>query len=158
MATYGGASRSNQGAGNSDSQVVSFTLGDAERIAKVVGEVEGSRRGTSGSYLPRAASGSASHFLSQTTNPWTKGTSQTLTLWAGDPGSEAALSDQTVTAWNYVASLPSGLRVVIAKTNGSFYLASFDFTGLSGYSASSQQILAHNTSGQLVWLNTTACP
>lgn len=32
-----------------------------------------------------------------------------------------------------------------------------DLTKYSGFSASAQQVLGHNASGQLVWLNTTAC-
>lgn len=32
-----------------------------------------------------------------------------------------------------------------------------DLTKYSGWNGSAQQVFAHNTSGQLVWLNTTAC-
>lgn len=36
-------------------------------------------------------------------------------------------------------------------------LGTVDLTKYEGWNGSAQQILAHNTSGQLVWLNTTAC-
>jgi len=99
----------------------------------------------------------SSHYVSQTTSAWSKGTSQTLTIYSGDPGSEAAVSGQTITAWNNVASIGSGVKVIVARGNGAFYLASFDFTALSGFDGTKQQVLAHNTSGQLVWLSTTDC-
>lgn len=98
-----------------------------------------------------------SHYLSKTTAAWSQGTSQTLTLWGGDPGSETAAAAATIDAYNYVANLPSGIWVVVGRANGGFYLASFDLTGLSGYSSSAQQVLGHDASGELVWLNTTNC-
>ena len=52
-----GPSRQDRGAGNSGEQPVQFKLADAQRIANVVGQVEGSRRGRKGSTLPRAAGG-----------------------------------------------------------------------------------------------------
>ena len=50
-----GPSRQDRGAGNSGEQPVQFKLSDAQRIANVVGTVEGARRGRKGSTLPRAA-------------------------------------------------------------------------------------------------------
>lgn len=128
-----------------------------ETVARVKGQVQVSQKLGTSSMQDDGYEGPPEHYLSKTTATWTKGTSQTLTLWGGTPGSEEAVADVTIEAWNYVATLPSGLWVVLARTNAAFYLSSFDYTGLSGYSGSAQQILAHNTSGQLVWLNTTAC-
>lgn len=133
----------------------------AEKLRDTVARVQGTPQGSPDSKLPaifdEGPQRGSPHYLSKTTTAWSKGTGQTLTLWGGTPGSEASLGGVTVVAYNYVANLPSGLWVVLSRANGTFYLTSFDYTGLSGYSASSQQILAHNTSGQLVWLNTTAC-
>jgi len=47
--------------------------------------------------------------------------------------------------------------VVIARANGTFYAASFDFTGLPNYSAGKQQALGHAAAGGLAWIDTTAC-
>lgn len=65
--------------------------------------------------------GGPPHYLGKTSAAWTKGTSQTITLWAGTPGSEAALSDQ-VLAWNKFADVASGKWVMLARANSSFYL------------------------------------
>jgi hypothetical protein len=131
-------------------------MSDAQRIANVVGIVEGERRGRKGSELTRGAS-ALSHYLSKTSAVWTRGTKQTLSIYVGDGGSEAASSGETVEAWNYVGTLPSGVWVVIARANALFYLASFDFTGLPSYSASKQQVLGHAANGGLAWIDTTAC-
>ena len=151
-----GPSKQNRGAGNSGEQPVQFKLADAQRIANVVGIVEAARRDRKNSFLSRAV-GQSSHYLSKTTATWTKGTSQTLTLYVGDSGSEAASSGDTVVAWNYAATIPSGVWVVLARANAGFYLASFDLHGLTGYSASKQQVLAHSANGGLAWIDTTAC-
>lgn len=54
--SYGPSSQM-RGAGNHGEQPVQFKLADAERIGRVVGQVEGSRRGRKNSTLPRAAGG-----------------------------------------------------------------------------------------------------
>jgi hypothetical protein len=100
---------------------VQFNLADAQRIADVVGEVEGSRRGRNGSTLPRGVF-ALSHYLSKTTATWTKGTSQTLTVYVGDGGSETASTGETVEAWNKFATVQSGKWVMLARANGTFYL------------------------------------
>ena len=151
-----GPSRQNRGAGNSGEQPVQFKLADAQRIANVVGQVEGSRRGRTGSSLPRDVYASP-HYLSKTTATWANGTKSTLTLYSGTPGSEVISTGNTVEAWNYVGTLPSGVWVVLARANASFYLASFDFAGLPSYSATNQQVLGHAANGGLSWIDTTAC-
>ena len=138
------------------SQGVTFTRESATAIAETVRTVQGGNRSQNG----MRGSGSAyaqSHYLSKTTAAWTKGSKATLTLYVGDGGSEAASSGDTVEAWNYVATLPSGVWVVLARANASFYLASFDFTSLPSYSASKQQVLGHAANGGIAWIDTTAC-
>lgn len=116
-----GPSRQMRGAGNHGEQLVQFKLADAQRIADAVGEIESARRGRTGSTLSRAAQVS-SHYLSKTTAEWAKGSSQTLTLWTGTPGSEVASSGDTVVAWNKFAKVSSGKWVMLARANGSFYV------------------------------------
>lgn len=65
--------------------------------------------------------GGSVHYLAKTTAAWTKGTSQTLNLWAGTPSSESQLSDQVI-AWNKFANVASGKWVMLARANGTFYL------------------------------------
>lgn len=64
---------------------------------------------------------SPAHCLGKTTSAWTKGTSQTITLWAGVPGSESALSDQ-VLAWNKFADVATNKFVMLARANDTYYL------------------------------------
>lgn len=135
---------------------VQFTRSSAEEIAETVRIVRGGSRKQRGSRQSGHAYAS-SHYLSKTTATWAKGSSQTLTIYVGEPGSEAASSGDTVEAWNYAATIPSGVWVVLARANSAFYLASFDLTGLTGYSASKQQVLTHAANGGLAWIDTTAC-
>lgn len=116
---------------------------------------------------------SSSHYLSKTTSTWTKGTSQSLTIWSGTPGSEAAVSGQTVEAWNKLAKVPNGTWVILGRANGTFYLVAYaeeeeessckskigslTLSDIPGYDGTKQQVLSHNSSGCLSWLNTTAC-
>jgi hypothetical protein len=79
---------------------------------------------------------------------WSKGSTTTVT--------DAVLSGATYTAKNYLATI-SGSTCLIAYVAEEWVLVGWDWAALSGYSGSAQQVLAHNTSGQLVWLNTTAC-
>lgn len=62
-----------------------------------------------------------SHYVGKTNAAWTKGTSQTITLWAGTPGSESAISDQ-VLAWNKFADVAAGKFVMLARANDTYYL------------------------------------
>lgn len=140
---------------NDRTRGVSFTKESAKAIAETVRTVAaGDRRmgGISGG----SSSYASSHYLAKTSSAWSKGSSQTLTIYVGDAGSETS-SGETVEAWNYVATLPSGILVVIARANATFYLASFDYTGLPSYDATKQQVLTHAANGGLAWVNTTAC-
>ena len=71
--------------------------------------------------LEAGNSSAPAHYLGKTTAAWTKGTSQTITLWAGTPGSESALSDQ-VLAWNKFADVATGKFVMLARANDTYYL------------------------------------
>ena len=75
-----GPSRQDRGAGNHGEQPVQFKLADAQRIASVVGQVEGSRRGRKNSSLPRAAGGGITVATATFTGAWSKGTDKTITL------------------------------------------------------------------------------
>jgi hypothetical protein len=85
------------------------------------------------------------------TGSWNKGSTKTVT--------DATLSAVTYEAKNYVASLlPSGeMDCQLCYTAGEWVLVTWDWQSISGYSGSTQQVLTHNTSGQLVWVSTTAC-
>jgi hypothetical protein len=62
-----------------------------------------------------------SHILGKTESRWTKGTQQTLTVWAGVPGEEKQTSS-VVIAWNKFATIESGRWVMLARVSGSWYL------------------------------------
>jgi hypothetical protein len=76
-----GPSRQDRGAGNSGEQPVQFKLADAQRIANVVGTVEGARRGRKGSTLPRAAGGGGGAIATATFGgSWLRGEDKVLTV------------------------------------------------------------------------------
>ena len=85
------------------------------------------------------------------TGNWSKGSTATVT--------DAVTSSKTYTVKNYIASLATSGTVTcsIAQVGDEWILVSWDWHSLSGYSGSAQQVLAHNASGQLTWLNTTGC-
>jgi len=101
---------------------VRFTLDAAREIAEVVRTVRGGDRKQPG-IKPSGQAYASSHYLSKTTSAWTKGTSQTLAIWVGEPGSEAA-SGESITALNKFANVKVGKWVMIARANGSFYVVS----------------------------------
>jgi hypothetical protein len=129
---------------------VSLTPATAKRIAAVVLAYE---RGNKDMSSPPMRTGSDGTEIIRGTfsGAWAKGSTATVT--------DAVLSSVTYKAKNYAASLlPSGtMGCQIAYVAGEWVLVAWDWTGLSGYSGTAQQVLAHDTSGQLVWLSTTAC-
>lgn len=132
----------------------------AKRIKASIARVDGEAESLSVLNRPAGFEGGragAYHLLAKTNAQWNKGTSQDLKPYAGEPGAEVEQGDVTITAWNHHATLPSGIWVLLARANGTFYLVSFDYTGLPSYNAASQQVLAHSANGGLVWLNTTGC-
>jgi hypothetical protein len=88
---------------------------------------------------------------------WNKGSTATVTEQNGD-GSEIE-SAPTFTATNYAANLTvtGTMRVACALIGSTWVLVAWDWNSLSGYSSSKQQILGHDTSGKLTWIDTTAC-
>jgi hypothetical protein len=129
---------------------VTFTPASAKRIARAVLASERGGRDMERTQL-RTAGGDGETVRGTFTAPWNKGSTTTVT--------DATLSSVTYTAKNYSMSLlPSGtMSCQIAYVAGEWVLITWDFTGLSGYSGSAQQVLGHDTSGQLVWVSTTAC-
>ena len=76
-----GPSRQDRGAGNSGEQPVQFKLADAQRIANVVGTVEGARRGRKGSTLSRAAGAGGGAIATATFGgSWLRGADKVLTV------------------------------------------------------------------------------
>jgi hypothetical protein len=112
-----GPSRQDRGAGNSGEQPVQFKLADAQRIANVVGTVEGARRGRKNSTLPRAAGASGGAIATATfSGSWMKGTDKIVSL--GDSSASAA---------NVLADVlyAAGTRkCVLAQINGTYTLIS----------------------------------
>lgn len=99
----------------------------------------------------RTAGGDGETIRGKFSGSWSKGATKTVT--------DSTLSAITYEAKNYVASLlPSGeMDCHITYCAGEWVLVAWDWQSLSGYSGSTQQVLTHNTSGELVWVSTTAC-
>jgi hypothetical protein len=102
---------------------VTFTQDAAKQIADVVRQ-SGDTHRRQGAMQGGNNSQAAPHYLSKTTTAWDKGSSQTLTIWSGTPGSEAAASGQTVTAWNKFSKIKADKWVMLARCNGGFYVIS----------------------------------
>ncbi len=89
----------------------------------------------------------------------------TVNVWAGVPGSEAAIASWTVTAypWFDVGSctypVSTSAKVVCKYIAGRWRIMPlpWDRTQISGYSGSTKQYLAHDTSGCLLWETPSAC-
>jgi hypothetical protein len=129
---------------------LSLAPSTAKRIARAVVAIE--RSGGSIAAAGRQSAGSDGEIVRGTfSGSWAKGATKTVT--------DATLSAVTYEAKNYVASLlPSGeMGCQLCYTAGEWVLVTWDWQSLSGYSGSTQQVLTHNTSGQLVWVSTTAC-
>lgn len=118
-----GPSKQMRGAGNSGEQPVQFKLADAERIGRVVGQVEGSRRGRKNSTLPRAAGGgggASGGSIEEGTfaGAWPKGVTKAVNVGIGTNAS-------TINVVNKISSvMPGGLRVcyVVQKEDESWAL------------------------------------
>ena len=97
--------------------------------------------------------------LVKTKIAWPVGTWQTLDEYIGEPG--AAVTDPAwpkVRAWNGLVSFPAGVDLFVGHVNGHYRVLVFSYTQVAGYSGARQQILGHGASGELVWLDTQACP
>jgi hypothetical protein len=129
---------------------VSFTPEAAKRIASAVMKVEGGNRDQGGVGL-RTSSGGDELVRATFTGDWAKGDEKTC--------NDAVLTAVEIKAKNYLVGLAvSGeATCVLAYTSGEWVLAGWDWHALAGYSAGSQQVLAHDANGGLSWINTTAC-
>lgn len=82
------------------------------------------------------------------TGTWSKGSTATVT--------DSVISGATYTAKNYLANI-NGTTCHIAYVADEWVLVAWDWHGLTGYSASAQQVLTHAANGGLAWVNTTGC-
>ncbi len=102
--------------------VYGFDANSAKRIGETVRLVEGRRVGQRHAYggeVGRAAVGVRCMLGTMTTAAWNKESSSTVTLYAGEPGSES--STETVTAYNYFADISTSsntARWVSISNNG----------------------------------------
>lgn len=99
---------------------VQFSRQSAEQIAEVVREFHHGDRKAPGRNR-RSAPQAAAHYLGKTSTAWAKNTKATITIYTGEPGSETSSGD-TVDAWNKFAAVQSGKWVMLARTNGYWYL------------------------------------
>jgi hypothetical protein len=107
------------GPGNSGSQVVSFSLADAQRISAVVAEAEGSRRGRKGSTLPRAAGGGGgSVVLATFTGAWSKNQTKVVSLLS-DPTSTAAAMNVVANVSPHTGNIARVCCLAMAQTAAS---------------------------------------
>lgn len=93
----------------------------ARRVLRAVRSVEGGGLNTGG---PRATSAGddADAVLCKTTAAWAKGSSATLQIWAGQPGSETN-TGVTLTAYNRYAAIASGKWcTVMLHRHGYYYV------------------------------------
>ena len=130
---------------------VTFTPEAAQRIARAVVTVETGDRSIAAPGR-QSAGGDDALVRGKFSGSWAKGATKTVT--------DATLSAVTYEAKNYVASLlptTGEMACQLCYTAGEWVLVTWDWQSLSGYSGSTQQVLTHNTSGQLVWVSTTAC-
>jgi hypothetical protein len=102
--------------------IYGFDEESAKRIGETVRLVEGSRTGTRGAGGPktgRAAVGVRCMLGTMGTAAWSKTTAATVTLYSGEPGSEASVN--TMTAYNYFADIGTSsntARWVSVSNNG----------------------------------------
>jgi hypothetical protein len=132
---------------------VKFTRQSAAEVAELVRAARGGNRGQLPFQLPTAvAVGSVPLTRGTFTDNWPRGGTATVT--------DSTTPSRTYTVQNDLVSLAASSPVscVIARIGSQWRLVNWDWTALPNYSNSTQQVLAHNASGQLVWLNTTACP
>ncbi len=130
---------------------VSFTPEAAKRIASAVMKVEGGSRDQGAGGL-RTSGGGDELVRATFTGSWEKGAEKTV--------NDAVLTAVQYKAKNYQISLSAPgdpMTVHLGYAAGEWVLVSFDYTELSGYMPFTQQVLARNEDGELVWLDTTAC-
>jgi hypothetical protein len=97
-----------------------FSANDAKRIGAAVRLVEGDRTGrrAGSGYAPGANAGVRIMLGKIGTAAWSKASTATVTIWAGEQGSESSVATQV--ARNYFANIPAGSsqRWVALSNNG----------------------------------------
>ncbi len=92
------------------------------RISRAVRGVENSGRGGSAPPADYGSGDDSDAVLCKTTAAWAKGSSATLQIWAGEPGSETN-TGVTLTAYNRFAAIASGKWCsVMLHRHGYYYL------------------------------------
>lgn len=106
---------------------VTFTKASAERIAAAVRFVEGQMGYGPGGFPPGGVrtGDDPPILLGKTTAAWAKGTTATIPVYSGPPGSETA-TGFSVVAMNKFTAIGSGKWVILAGPNqgGVWYLIS----------------------------------
>lgn len=92
------------------------------RISRAVRGVENSGRGGTAYPADYGSGDDSDAVLCKTTSAWSKGSSATLQIWAGPPGSETN-TGVTLTAYNRVAAFKSGDFVTVQLNRHGFYYA-----------------------------------
>jgi hypothetical protein len=139
--------------GKPQGQVVSFTRGAADRIAKVVRTVERGDTSAEGLRFGRPPSEGGKVFRICTfTGSWPIGSAKTVTF------RNQTSTPNTVSAINLFCSLspPGTCDVSIAKDGSAWYLVQPNLTQQPGYSTSGTHVLTIQ-SGVVRWIGTTAC-
>lgn len=136
-------------------QRVTFTKGAAERIGRVVREVESGNRDLGPiEWGPRGVGGSSGRVfrVCTFTGAWAIGSEKTVTFRG------VTTTPNTVSAVNLVCGLsPAGTcDVSVARDGTAWYLVQPNLTQQPGYSASGTQVLTI-INGSLRWVGTTAC-
>lgn len=91
----------------------------ARRVLRAVRSVEGGGLGTGGPRVTSAGDDSDA-VLCKTTAAWAKGSSATLQIWAGAPGSETN-TGVTLSAYNRVSAFKSGDFVTVQMNRHGYY-------------------------------------
>ena len=93
----------------------------ARRVLRATRAVEGGGMSTGGPRVTSAGDDSDA-VLCKTTSAWSKGSSATLQIWAGPPGSETN-TGVTLTAFNRYAAIASGkFCTVMLHRHGYYYV------------------------------------
>lgn len=80
--------------------------------------VHGRRGGVTGGETAKRT-----HALGKTSAQWTKGSSQQISVYAGQQGSEVQTSD-VILAWNSFADIESGKWVMLGRAGNRWYVIS----------------------------------
>ena len=105
-------------------KIISASRESWGRIFRAVRGVEDGGRGGTIPPADRGYGDDSDGVLCKTTSSWAKGSSATLQVWAGQPGSETN-TGTTLTAYNRYATIASGKWcTVMLHRHGYYYLIS----------------------------------